>query len=82
MSRRGSTSFALLSGLITSAIPVWGEAENIQVVQIPIVTDARIEFFRLPWPATHFVAGKVPGSGQFRFWRRLKKVQQHAGERQ
>jgi hypothetical protein len=49
MSRRSSTSFALLSGLITSAIPVSGEAENIQVVQIPIVTDARIEFFRLPW---------------------------------
>jgi len=47
MSRRSSASFALLSGLITSAIPFSG----------------------------------VAGIGQFRFWRRLKKAQQRAGER-
>jgi len=35
------------------------KVEDIQVVQVPVVTGARIQFFRLPWPSTRFVATKV-----------------------
>ena len=68
MSRCRSTSLVLLSALIAFAICAFGQVQDIQVVQVPVVTGARIQFFRLPWPSTRFVVGKIIQDNQGFLW--------------
>ena len=68
MIRRGKTWFALLSAVTAFAISAFGEPQDIQVIQVPILTEARIQFFRLPWPSTRFVTRKVLEDNQGFLW--------------
>ena len=67
-SRRRSTSLVLFSALTAFAICAFGEVQDIQVVQVPVVTGARIQFFRLPWPSTRFVVKKIIQDNQGFLW--------------
>ena len=68
MSRCKSKSVALLSALTAFAISAFGQAQDIQVVQVPVVTGAQIQFFRLPWPSTRFVVRKIIQDNQGFLW--------------
>jgi signal transduction histidine kinase/ligand-binding sensor domain-containing protein len=68
MSRRSQRWFVLLSAFTAFAISTFGEPQDIQVIQVPIVTEARIQFFRLPWPFTRFVTRKVLQDNQGFLW--------------
>ena len=68
MSRRSQTWFVLLSAFTAFAISALGEPQDIQVIQVPIVTEARIQFFRLPWPSTRIDTRKVIQDNQGFLW--------------
>ena len=57
-----------MSAFTAFAISAFGEPKDIQVIQVPIVTEARIQFFRLPWPSTRFVTRKVLQDNQGFLW--------------
>ncbi|HWZ84047.1 MAG TPA: two-component regulator propeller domain-containing protein, partial [Terriglobales bacterium] len=67
MSSRKSTPVALLATLAACTICAFGEGPDIQVVQVPVVT-ANIQFLRLPWPSTRFVARKMIQDNQGFLW--------------
>ena len=59
MSRRGKTWLCFLSAATAVAIPAFGQPKLIQAVQIPVVAEEHLRFYRLPWPSTRVVARKI-----------------------
>lgn len=68
MTRRGKTWFALLSAVTAFGIPAFVQAKQVQFVQVPVVTEEHLRFFRLPWPSTRVVARKVIQDNQGFLW--------------
>src|SRR4030095_6653380 len=54
-----SRAVALLSVVVTFATSAVAQAQDIHVVDVPLVTDAQIQFFRLPWPSTRIPVSRV-----------------------
>jgi PAS domain S-box-containing protein len=54
-----SRSVALLSVVAAFATPALAQAQEIHVVDVPLVTSAQIQFFRLPWPSTRFLVRRM-----------------------
>jgi streptogramin lyase len=54
-----SRSVALLSVVAAFATSAFAQAQDIHVVDVPLVTGAQIQFFRLPWPSTRFVVKRM-----------------------
>jgi ligand-binding sensor domain-containing protein len=59
MSRWGRTSVALLSAVAAFATSAVAQVQDIHVVDVPLVTDAQIQFFRLPWPSTRVLVRRM-----------------------
>ena len=59
MIRWTSRSVALLSVVAAFATSAFAQAQDIHVVDVPLVTGAQIQFSRLPWPSTRFLAKRM-----------------------
>ena len=59
MSRWGSRSVALLSVVVAFATSAVAHAQDIHVVDVPLVTGAPIQFSRLPWPSTRVLVNRM-----------------------
>jgi ligand-binding sensor domain-containing protein/signal transduction histidine kinase len=68
MSRRSYTSFALVSAFTTLAIPLFGQAKQVRFVQLPVVTEEHLRFYRLPWPSTRVITRKIIQDNQGFLW--------------
>jgi PAS domain S-box-containing protein len=54
-----SRSVALLSVVAAFATSAFAQAQDIHVVDVPLVASAQIQFFRLPWPSTRVLVKKM-----------------------
>ena len=54
--RRSVALSSVVAALATSA---FAQAQDIRVVDVPLVTGAQIQFFRLPWPSTRFLVKRM-----------------------
>ena len=63
MNRWRSNLVALLSATAAFATSAFAQAQDIHVVDVPLVTSAQIQFFRLRWPSTRFLV-RQDHSGQ------------------
>ena len=68
MTRRGKTWFALLSAATASALPAFGQEKQFRFLQVPVVTEEHLRFYRLPWPSTRVVARKIIQDNQGFLW--------------
>ena len=68
MSRWKSKAVALLSAIAAFATSAFAQAQDIQVVEVPLLAGAQIQFFRLPWPSTRFVVRKIIQDNQGFLW--------------
>src|SRR4029450_1872237 len=59
MSRWKKKSVAPGSAVAAFATSAFAQGQDIHVVEVPVVTSAQIQFFRLPWPSTRFVVRKI-----------------------
>ena len=59
MIRWTSRFVALLSVVAAFATSAFAQAQDIHVVDVPLVTGAQIQFFRLPWPSTRFLVKRM-----------------------
>jgi len=58
----------LLCPLASFALSAFAEPQDIQVIQVPIVKESHIQFFRLPWPSTRFLVRKVVQDNRGFLW--------------
>jgi signal transduction histidine kinase/ligand-binding sensor domain-containing protein len=49
-------------------IPPFVQAEQVRLVQVPVVTEEHLRFFRLPWMSTRLVARKITEDNQGFLW--------------
>src|SRR5947209_10552400 len=63
-----TTSLTLLSALAAFSISALGQAQDVHLVQVPVVTGAGIQFVRLPWPSTRLMARKMIQDSQGFLW--------------
>ena len=68
MSRCSHSSLALSSTFTVFAILAFGQAKEVQFVQVPVVTEEHLRFFRLPGPSTRVVARKIIQDNQGFLW--------------
>ena len=59
MSRWASRSVALLFVVAAFATSAFAQAQDIHVVDVPLVTGAQIQFSRLPWPSTRVLVKRM-----------------------
>ncbi len=53
------TFLVLLCPIAGFALSAFAQPQDIQLIQVPIVKESHIQFFRLPWPSTRFVVRTV-----------------------
>ena len=68
MTKWTSTSVALLSVVAAFATSAVAQVQDIHVVDVPLVTGAQIQFFRLPWPSTPFPVRRMVQDDQGFLW--------------
>jgi len=54
-----SNLIALLSATAAFAASAFAQAQDIRVADVPLVTSAQIQFFRLRWPSTRFLVNRI-----------------------
>jgi ligand-binding sensor domain-containing protein len=59
MNRWSSTSVALVWLVAACATSAFAQAQDIHVVDVPLVTGTQLQFVRLPWPSTRFLVKRI-----------------------
>jgi ligand-binding sensor domain-containing protein/signal transduction histidine kinase len=68
MTGHGNTWVALLYAFTAFTSAAFGQAEQVHFVQVPIVTEEHLRFFRLPWTSTRLVARRITQDNQGFLW--------------
>ena len=59
MSRLSTKSIALLCALGACATSAFAQAQDLHVVDVPLITGVPVQFHRLPWPSTPFSVQRI-----------------------
>jgi signal transduction histidine kinase/ligand-binding sensor domain-containing protein len=62
------TLLVLLCPLASFAFSAFAGPQDIQLIQVPIVRESHVQFFRLPWPSTRFMVRTVVQDNQGFLW--------------